>query len=331
MKTRYKITSLFALSAIVATEAMADPIRWDLANEYGQSSIMGMSDEVFVQEVEAASDGQIDITVHYDGSIGYRSTDQFDAVGSGAIDIADTVMGAVSGIEPIFLLSSLPFIAGSNEDARLLWEAARPTYEEVFERHNQVLLWATPWPPSGIWANHPITSQEDLDGLRVRAWDPSGVRTMSNAGATAIQVSWADTVPQLASGAIEAVLTSADGGASVKFWEFLDYFTAANYSMSLNMTHMNRDVFDSLTDEQRQIVLDAAKAAEDASWEELSDRVEQNYVEMRENDVTIIEEISPEFRASLLEAGQQVYDDWLAQTGDEGQQILDRYYQLQGD
>ena len=105
MKTRYKITSLFALSAIVATEAMADPIRWDLANEYGQSSIMGMSDEVFVQEVEAASDGQIDITVHYDGSIGYRSTDQFDAVGSGAIDIADTVMGAVSGIEPIFLLS----------------------------------------------------------------------------------------------------------------------------------------------------------------------------------------------------------------------------------
>lgn len=331
MKILIKGTSVLALSALVATGAVADTVKWDLANEYGKSSIMGVGDEVFIQEVEAASDGQIRITAHYDGSIGYRSADQFDAVGSGAIEIADTVMGAVSGIEPIFLLSSLPFIAGSGEDARLLWEVARPTYEEAFERNNQVLLWATPWPPSGIWANHPVTSQEDMDGLRIRAWDASGVRTMGNAGATAIQVSWADTVPQLASGAIEAVLTSADGGVSVKFWEFLDHFTAVNYSMALNMTHMNRDVFDSLTDEQRQIVLDAAQAAEDASWEELSIRVEQNYADMRENDVTIIEEISPEFREALLEAGQQVYEDWLARTGDEGQEVLDRYFELLGD
>lgn len=314
-----------ALTGTLAVSGSAQEISWDLANEYGKSSIMGIGDETFIEAVHEASDGAIKITPHYDGSIGYKSVDQFDAVGSGAIQIADTVMGAVAGIEPMFLLSSLPFIAGSDADARLLWEVGRPHYEEIFERHNQVLLWATPWPPSGIWATSPITSQEELAVLKIRAWDASGVRTMSNAGATAVQVSWADTVPQLASGAINAVLTSADGGVSVKFWEFLNNFTAVNYSMALNMTHMNKDVFDALTDEQRQIVLDAAQKASDAAWDELSKRVAKNYEDMRANDVTITEEISPEFRAALVDAGEQVYDDWLAKTGDAGQEILDTY------
>lgn len=323
----FKATAFLLATALggLGLPATAQEISWDLANEYGQSSIMGVGDEAFIKAVDELSGGTIKITAHYDGSIGYKSVDQFDAVGDGAIQIADTVMGAVAGIEPMFLLSSLPFIAGSDADAKLLWEVGRPHYEEVFAKHNQVLLWATPWPPSGIWANSPITSQEELAALKIRAWDPSGVRTMSNAGANAVQISWADTVPQLASGAINAVLTSADGGVSVKFWEFLNNFTAVNYSMALNMTHMNKDAFDSLTPEQQKIVLDAAEIASEAAWAELGKRVAKNYEDMRANNVTITESVSPEFRAALVAAGEQVYTDWLAKTGATGQEILDTY------
>lgn len=319
-----------ALASATALPASAQEISWDLANEYGQSSIMGVGDEAFIKAVDELSGGTIKITAHYDGSIGYKSVDQFDAVGDGAIQIADTVMGAVAGIEPIFLLSSLPFIAGSDADAKLLFEVARPEYEAVFEKHNQVLLWATPWPPSGIWAKSPITSQEELAALKIRAWDPSGVQTMSNAGANAVQISWADTVPQLASGAINAVLTSADGGVSVKFWEFLSNFTAVNYSMALNMAHMNKDVYESLTDEQKQIVMEAAQIASDAAWAELGKRVEKNYEDMRANDVEITESVSPEFRAALVEAGEAVYTGWLEKTGETGQALLEEYRRKQG-
>lgn len=322
-----KATAFMLAAALGATSLpiAAQEITWELANEYGKSSIMGVGDEAFIKAVDELSDGTIEVTPHYDGSIGYKSVDQFDAVGDGAIEIADTVMGAVAGIEPIFLLSSLPFIAGSDADAKLLFEVARPTYEEVFAKHNQVLLWATPWPPSGIWANSPITSQEELAALKIRAWDPSGVQTMSNAGANAVQISWADTVPQLASGAINAVLTSADGGVSVKFWEFLSDFTAVNYSMALNMVHMNKDVYDSLTEEQQQIVMEAAQIASDAAWAELGKRIAKNYEEMRANGVEITESVSPEFRASLVDSGEQVYTDWLEKTGETGQSLLDEY------
>ena len=92
-----------ALGSAAALPVGAQDISWDMANEYGQSSIMGVGDEAFIKAVNELSGGAIKITPHYDGSIGYKSVDQFDAVGDGAIQIADTVMGAIAGIEPIFL------------------------------------------------------------------------------------------------------------------------------------------------------------------------------------------------------------------------------------
>ncbi|KGJ02640.1 TRAP-type C4-dicarboxylate transport system, substrate-binding protein [Paracoccus halophilus] len=319
----------FAL-AVMSGTAFAQSHSWDLANEYGETTIMGQADQVFIEAVRNASDGDIMITGHYGGALGYKSVDQFDAVGDGALDMADTITTSLSGIEPLFLLSSLPFVANTNADAKLLWEVAQPHYEKVFEKHNQVLLWATPWPPSGIWAKKPITSKEDMVGLKIRGWDASGVRTLSNAGSTAVQISWADTVPQLAAGSIDSVLTSADGGASSKFWEFLDHFTAVNYSMALNMTHMNKDTYDSLTPEQQAIIRDAAVEASDAAWDDLEKRVAQNFEEMRANGVTITTEVSPEFLEFLKESGAEVYDEWLNAVGPVGQQILDEYNQKRG-
>lgn len=314
----------------LAGAACAQSVTMDLANEYGESTIMGQADKVFIEAVDQASGGDIKITGHYGGSIGYKSVDQFDAVGDGALDMADTITTSLSGIEPLFLLSSLPFIAGSNADAKLLWEVARPHYEEVFAKHNQVLLWATPWPPSGIWAKKPVTAQGDMAELKIRGWDASGVRTMTNAGSTAVQISWADTVPQLAAGSINSVLTSADGGASSKFWEFLDHFTPVNYSMALNMTHMNKDVYDALTPEQQQIIRDAAQKASDAAWADLELRVAENFKEMQAHGVTIVTDIPPEFLAFLKQSGKEVYDEWLAAVGPAGQKILDEYAAKRG-
>lgn len=298
---------------------------WNLANEYGDTSLMGEADKVFIAAVEEASKGDIKITGHFGGALGYKSVDQFDAVGDGALELADTQTSLLSGIEPIFLLSALPFAASSPAEAKLLFEVARPHYEATFDKHNQVLLWATPWPPAGIWANQPVTTIEDIKGLKVRGWDTSGVVTMSNAGAVAVQVSWADTVPQLAAGSLNSVLTSADGGASSKFWEFLSHFTAVNYSMSLNMVHMNKDVFDALSAEEQQIIRDAADKASTAAWAALEERVTKNYADMTANGMTIVQDIPAETLEHLRVSGKPVYDDWLKQVGPVGQEILDAF------
>lgn len=324
---------LCAFGLVMAASAgtlSAQEVKWDMANEYADSSIHGQAQTVFANVAKEESGGTIDITNHFGGSIGYKSKEHFDAVGDGALPIANTSMGQVAGIEPMFLLSSLPFLVGSADDAKLLWEVARPAYEDVFARNNQVLLYASPWPPAGVWAKKPIKSTDDLSGVKIRAWDASGTSTLKNAGAAAIQMSWADVVPQLASGGIEGVLTSAEGGTNSKFWEHLSDFSALNYSMSLNMTHVNKDEWDALTDDQRAALKKAAEVASEAAWGALATRVEENYAEMEANGITVIREVPAEFLAALSKAGEGVYSGWLEKVGPDGQKILDDYRAKRG-
>lgn len=313
-----------------STAASAATVKWDMANEYQESSIHGQGQKVFSDTLMKESGGSIVVTNHFGGSIGYKSKEHFDAVGDGALPIANTSMGQVAGIEPIFLLSSLPFLVGSADDAKLLWEVAKPHYEAVFAKHNQVLLYASPWPPAGIWSKKPVLSTSNLSGLKIRAWDASGTRTLKTAGAAAVQMSWADVVPQLSSGGIEAVLTSAEGGVNAKFWEHLSHFNAINYSMSLNMTHVNKDAFDALSAEQKAAVMKAAEVAGDAAWAALAERVGQNYKDMRANGITVAETVPAGFLGELNAAGDGVYDDWLSKVGDTGKAILDEYKSRRG-
>ncbi len=313
-----------------STAASAATVKWDMANEYQESSIHGEGQKVFSDTLMKESGGSVVVTNHFGGSIGYKSKEHFDAVGDGALPIANTSMGQVAGIEPIFLLSSLPFLVGSADDAKLLWEVAKPHYEAVFAKHNQVLLYASPWPPAGIWSKKPVLSSSSLSGLKIRAWDASGTRTLKTAGAAAVQMSWADVVPQLSSGGIEAVLTSAEGGVNAKFWEHLSHFNAINYSMSLNMTHVNKDAFDALSAEQKAAVMKAAEVAGDAAWAALAERVGQNYKDMRANGITVAETVPAGFLGELNAAGDGVYDDWLSKVGDTGKAILDEYKSRRG-
>lgn len=329
-----KMTSMLSViglaAAVLAGPVSAQNVKWDMANEYQETSIHGQAQKVFTDTAMEASGGTIEITNHFGGSIGYKSKEHFDAVGDGALPIANTSVGQVAGIEPMFLLSSLPFLVGSAEDAQLLWEVARPAYDEVFARNNQILLYASPWPPAGVWAKKAIDSKEALAGVKIRAWDASGTSTLINAGAAAIQMSWADVVPQLASGGIDGVLTSAEGGTNAKFWEHLSHFSALNYSMSLNMTHVNKDNWDALSDDQRAALLKASEAASNAAWGALASRVSENYADMEANGITVVKEIPANFLGELSVAGEQVYADWLAKVGDAGKKILDDYRAQRG-
>ncbi|MEG9862211.1 MAG: TRAP transporter substrate-binding protein [Parvularculales bacterium] len=308
-----------------SSAASSATVKWDMANEYQESSIHGQGQKVFADTLKKESGGSVVVTNHFGGSIGYKSKEHFDAVGDGALPIANTSMGQVAGIEPLFLLSSLPFLVGSAEDAKLLWEVARPHYEKVFAKHNQVLLYASPWPPAGIWSKKPVLSSSQLKGLKIRAWDASGTSTLKTAGAASVQMSWADVVPQLSSGGIEAVLTSAEGGVNAKFWEHLTHFNAINYSMSLNMTHLNKDSYDELDAKQKAALKKASEAASDTAWSALAARVEQNYKDMRKNGITVAETVPAGFLGELNAAGDSVYSDWLSKVGSTGKSILDEY------
>lgn len=314
------------LMAITGSTAMAQEVTLNLSNEYAANSIHGVGDARFAEVVKELTGGQVQIVVHYGGALGYKSADHFDAVGEGALEIADTYGGALGGIDPLFLGSSLPFVVTTVEEAKVLYEVSEPTFKKIFEDANQILLYASPWPPSGIWGKNPYDNQQSLKGIKIRTYDKNGTTAFNDLGAAAVRLSWADVVPSISTGAINAVLTSAEGGISSSFWEYFDTYTEIyNYAIPLNFVHMSKQVFDKLTLDQQKAILEAAAKVSEANWSAIPDRLKATYADLEKNNVTVVESTDEEYRAALQAAGQAALDDWLATTGERGQAIIDAF------
>lgn len=266
----------FHLKASLGTAsfAMAEQT-WDLANAYGATSIHAEGDMIFAKELEKLSKGEIKITVHPGGSLGYKSADHFDAVSDGAVEIADTPAGFMGGVDPLALLSSVPFLVQTVEDAKALMDVAFDDYEKFFEANGQKLLYASPWPASGIWSKKPVKEMANLKDLKIRTYDPGGTNTFKAIGAAPIQLAWGDVVPQLATGGISSVLTSAEGVVSQRFVEHTPYFTEINYALPLNFVHMNKAVFDALSPDLKAAVEQAALVASSRNWAEVVSRTKR--------------------------------------------------------
>ena len=321
-----QFASVAALLLMTAGAVCAQDVTLNLSNEYSATSIHGVGDARFADLVKEKSGGSVEVIVLYGGALGYKSADHFDAVGEGALEIADTYGGALGGIDPMFLISSLPFFVTTVEEAALLYEVAEPELKKVFEENNQILLYASPWPPSGIWARDGVDSAAALDGLKIRTYDKNGTTALNEMGAAAVRLSWADVVPSISTGAIDAVLTSAEGGVSGSFWEHFDTFTEIyNYAIPLNFVHISKDVFDGLSAEQQAAVLEAAEETRDANWAAIPDRLATTYGQLEENKVTVVTSANDEYRSALQAAGEAALSDWLESTGERGQALIDAF------
>lgn len=307
----------------------AQEYRWDMPNEYGESTVVSQADQVFSEMLHERTDGRIQITHHFGGSLGLRSIDHWASVEDGAVPLASTFAGVLTGIDPIFFLNAMPFLATNPMESLTLVDAAREEYERAFAESGQILLMTEPWVPVGIWADRLIETPEDLKGLRIRTSDRNGTLIMEAVGASPTQMTWGDVVPALATNTIDSVLTSGVPGLQSNFQDYLDHFHDVGFVLTTNMVHMNRDVFNSLPEDLQQIVLETAAEAEARVWANAAESLSMNPPMFEEAGVTLVSNFSPELMSTLREAASPVLEEWRASMPDGvADAILARYEEL---
>jgi TRAP-type C4-dicarboxylate transport system substrate-binding protein len=313
---------LVILIALASVAAYAQTIEWVIPTEYPATSMPGEGVRVFADAVTAETRGQIVAKPSFDAALGLKSTDMIKAVRDRRVVVADAFAGALGKDHEVFLLSSLPFLATTIAEARQLYDVAKPAYERTLAGFGQKLLFSTPWPASGVWAKKPIIAPADLSGLAIRTYDATSTAVMKASGAEALQLSFADAMPKLHDGSVNAVLSSGDGGAGRRLWEILPHFTEINYAMPLSLVTINRAAFDALPADQRAAVERAAGAAEQHQWKLIESRLAENYARMRSNGVTIATRIDPALQVILAKAAQNAIDEWAQRMGSDGVALL---------
>ncbi|MFO7876780.1 MAG: TRAP transporter substrate-binding protein [Desulfovermiculus sp.] len=316
------LTGLFVLSMAAAVQAET---KLDLATTYSGQNLHARTLRDFAQQVKEASDDEIIISVQEGGAMGLKDEDHFTAIADGIVPMASVLMGAAVGTSPIYALSTSPFLVQGFEEAKLLRDIAMPYYEEEAKRLDQKILYTCPWPPSAVHAKRPIQEYEDLEGLRIRTYDKKGTEVLQKAGANAVVMSWGDVYPALATGTIDSVLTSTTSAVAGNFWEVLTDTTLVNFAIPVNMININLDTFNSLPQEQQDILVQVGQKMEKKWWQEAEDTMDEEIKTLRENEMTVHEEISDELARKLRESGQFIIDDWLEEVGQDGQEILDEF------
>src|SRR6267154_534250 len=260
---------------------------WDMSTEYSQNTMPGLGVTTFAQRLAELSAGKIQIKPSFDASAGIRSAGMLAAVAEGRVQAGDAFAGALETEDPIFALPSLPFLVTSIVDAKRLADLARPFLAAVLEKKGLRLLYLTPWPPSGIWSRAPLKTASDLSGLSIRTYDKTSTEVFASVGAKGALISFSDTMPKLVDGSLNAVLSSGDGGAGRKLWEYLPYFSEITYSLPLSVAAVNKTAYDGLSQDQRAAVDAASRQTESELWLALPSRLQENYERMRQNGVTI--------------------------------------------
>lgn len=313
-----------AASAMMAVAAQA-ATTLTMTTEYPATAMPGLGVSTFADQVKQKTHGEVIIDTSFDAAKGIKSAGIIDAVQERKVDAGDAFAGGLAGKYPIFGVSSLPFLADSLQKARALTKASRPAYEKLLAEHNQKLLYTTPWPASGIWSKTPIKSVADLKALSIRTYDDMSQATMTKAGAKASNISFADAMPRIAAGDVNAVLSSGDGGAGRKLWEHLPAFAEINYAMPISVATMNLDAYKALSPAQRKAIDQAAAATEAEQWKRIEGRLKANYDNMRKNGVAINSQVAPSVKKALKDAAADSLSTWKQQTGADGAAILKRY------
>ena len=133
------------------------------------------------------------------------------------------------------------------------------------------------------------------------------------------------TTRNVDAGDVDAVLSSGDGGAGRKLWQYLPTFTEINYAMPISITTINLTAYDGLDAAERRAVDQAAAETEAAQWQRIRSRLEENYRVMRSNGVMIEMNVPPTVTETLKAASSGAVKQWQEKVGPDADDILRRF------
>ena len=189
-----------------------------------------------------------------------------------------------------------------------------------------MVLFAVPWPPQGIYSKKEINSLADMKGLSWRVYNSGTQRIAQIVDAYPVTIQAADLQQALATGLINALMTSSATGYDTKIWESMSYFYDTQAWIPKNVTFVNKAAFDRLDKSTQEAVLKVAAAAEARGWWWSQDKTKWFTEQLAANGMKVLLP-SPTLKTGLRRIGERLTGEWLAKAGADGKVVIEAYRQ----
>jgi TRAP-type C4-dicarboxylate transport system substrate-binding protein len=300
--------------------------KWVMANGYPDANFHTVNIKEFLAEIERETGGKLAVQLHSNASL--MPIPQIKrGVQTGQIQIGEFLLGAYGNEDPIFEVDFLPFLAEDWKQGRILSPAIEPVVRAHLEKQGLTALYFVPWPSQGLYTKTEVKTVEELKGARFRAQTPIIARMAELLGATPVTVQAADIPQAFATGIVNAMITSAQTGVDSSAWDYCKYFTNLGFTLTRNVVLVNTRAFRALDEQTRNIILAAAKRAEDRGW--AASRASEEVMTAKLKAQGVVTGNAPaELMAGLRAVARKQEEEWLAKAGPEGKAMLDQYRAL---
>lgn len=316
-------TVLAAIAAAAFSAAAVAQVKWDMPTPYPATNFHTENIVQFAADVDKATGGKLKITVHPGASL-FKAPEIKRAVQGGQAQIGEILISGYSNEDPVFGLDSVPFLATSYAEAAKLWKVSRKAVDERFAKQGMMILYAVPWPPQGIYSTKPLDSIADMKGLKMRAYNPYTSRIAELAGAQPVTIQAAELAQAMATGAVNANITSGATGYDTKAWEVVKNYYDTQAWLPKNVIFVSRKAFDALDKASQEAVLKAAAAAETRGWKVSEEKTAFYLGELKKNGMNVSPP-SAKLKADFQKIGATMTEEWLKNAGADGKAIIDAF------
>src|SRR5207249_10380377 len=176
-------------------------------------------------------------------------------------------------------------------------------------------------------SNKSLASLADLKGLKMRTYNPATSRIAELAGAQPVTIQASELAQAMATGAVNANITSGATGYDSKAWEQVKYFYDAQAWLPKNIVFVNQKAFGALDKSTQDAVLKAGADAEARGWK-LSEEKTKWYLEQLAKNGMTVAPPSPPLAGELKKIGDTMTAEWTKQRSEEHTSELQSRFDL---
>ena len=215
----------------------------------------------FGELVEEATGGRLSLRMYAGGQLG-NERDTLEITTFGGLDFNRVNLAPLNSIEPLTRVAALPFLFTSTEHMRGTLDG--PIGEEILaslEPHGLIgLCFYDSGARSFYNTRGPITSPDDMRGLKLRV--PGSdlyIAMVQSLGADAVPMPLDEVYQSLAQGVIDGAENNWPSFESGRHFEVARYYSLTRHLLAPEVFVMSKRRWDTLSQEDRAIIRQAAK------------------------------------------------------------------------
>lgn len=234
---------------------------------------MDVASNLFKEEVEKASNGQIKVQIYPSAQLG-GERDMMESVATGTVEMSLMTTLTFDSQTPAFNGLSFPFLFENNEQFNKILHGE--TMKKAFASLDDLNLHALGVISGGIrhfgTTEKPVLSLDDMKGLKMRAAENQMITdSYKELGTVPVTVPYADMFSAVQTGVVDGLSFDLHTWYSEGFYELIDHISLVNDMPIAAVLVMNLNLYNSLSDEQRKIINEASEKMESYMVEKLQE------------------------------------------------------------